>query len=137
MQAVKNKGSQIEDTLAKALYARGLRYRRNTTKIFGKPDFAFIGPKLAVFCDSEFWHGKDFDASTFANTANKSFWNNKIRTNIERDKTVNATLEAQGWTVVRFWGKEIMADPEKCAERVEKALNARKSSQMQSAKKPK
>lgn len=124
MRAVKNKGSKIEDTLAKALFARGLRYRRNVTKVFGKPDIVFRKAKVAVFCDSEFWHGKDFDTTTFKNTANRSFWNEKISANIARDKTVNAKLSDQGWTVLRFWGKDILKNTEACADRVEAALRA-------------
>lgn len=122
MRAVKNKGSKIEDALAKTLFARGLRYRRNVTKVFGKPDIVFTRAKVAVFCDSEFWHGKDFDTTTFKNTANRSFWNQKIRANIERDKTVNARLAEDGWTVLRFWGKEILKNTAACADRVVAAL---------------
>ena len=61
MRAVKNKGSKIEEMLRKELWQRGLRYRKNAKGIFGKPDIAFIGKKIAVFCDSEFWHGYDWE----------------------------------------------------------------------------
>jgi len=57
MRAVKNKGSQIETALCKELWRRGLRYRKNYTKVYGKPDIVFVGKKVAIFCDSEFWHG--------------------------------------------------------------------------------
>lgn len=61
MQAVKNKDSKIEVLLRKELWKRRLRYQKNSKKVFGKPDIVFIGKKVAVFCDSEFWHGHDWD----------------------------------------------------------------------------
>lgn len=57
MHAIKNKDSQIEVMLRKELWRKGLRYQKNSKKVFGKPDIVFLGKKFAVFCDSEFWHG--------------------------------------------------------------------------------
>jgi DNA mismatch endonuclease Vsr len=61
MQAIKSSGSKIETSLAKALHAQGLRYRKNDSTVFGKPDITFKKYKLAIFVDSEFWHGKDWE----------------------------------------------------------------------------
>ena len=61
MQAVKNKDSKIELMLRKELWARGLRYRKNDKTVFGHPDLTFKGKKIAVFVDSEFWHGFDWE----------------------------------------------------------------------------
>jgi DNA mismatch endonuclease Vsr len=61
MQAVKNKDSKIEIILRHALYHKGYRYRKNYTKVYGKPDIVFTKEKIAVFCDSEFWHGYDWE----------------------------------------------------------------------------
>jgi DNA mismatch endonuclease (patch repair protein) len=61
MSRVRNKDSKIELLLRKELWKRGLRYRKNVVLIEGKPDIVFIGKKVAVFCDSEFWHGYDWD----------------------------------------------------------------------------
>lgn len=61
MQQVKSKDTKIEVMLRKELWSRGLRYQKNSKKVFGKPDIVFIGKKVAVFCDSEFWHGYDWD----------------------------------------------------------------------------
>lgn len=60
MQAVKSKNSQLEISLGRALWSRGYRYRKNDKQIFGKPDFTFKKYRIAIFCDSEFWHGKDW-----------------------------------------------------------------------------
>ena len=107
MQAVKNKGSKIEIMLAKALWKKGFRYRKNDKTVFGKPDFTFKGLKIAVFCDSEFWHGKDWEKRKHEHKSNIEFWHKKIERNIQRDIEVNEQLRKEGWKVLRFWGKDI------------------------------
>ena len=122
MRRVKNKDSEIELLLRKELWSRGLRYRKNVTSVFGKPDIAFIGKKIAVFCDSEFWHGYNWEERKLDFKSHQDFWIPKIERNMARDREVNETLREQGWLVLRFWGKEIKKDPSACADRVLKAL---------------
>ena len=122
MRAVKNKGSKIERLLMKELWARGLRYRKNVTCVCGKPDIAFIGKKIAVFCDSEFWHGYNWEERKHDFKSNQDFWIAKIERNMERDKFVQMTLERDGWTVIRFWGKEITDNLDTCADIVERKV---------------
>jgi len=122
MQAVKNKNSRIELILGKALWNRGWRYRKNDKTIFGKPDFTFKSKKVAIFCDSEFWHGKDWEVKKFDHKSNQDFWIPKIERNIERDKEVTNELEKQGWKVLRFWGKEIQQNLSNCVLEIEKTL---------------
>lgn len=74
MRQVKNKDSKIELLLRKELWSRGLRYRKNVKKVFGHPDIAFIGKKIAVFCDSEFWHGYDWENRKADIKSNQDFW---------------------------------------------------------------
>lgn len=126
MRQVKNKDSKIELALRKALYVRGIHYRKNVTSILGKPDIAFIGLKIAVFCDSEFWHGYNWDVRKNDFKTNREFWIPKIERNMSRDKEVTAQLESEGWVVIRFWGKEILADPDGCAQVIENTIKARK-----------
>ena len=122
MQAVKNSGSKIETMLQKELWHRGLRYRKNAKQVYGKPDIAFIGKKVAVFCDSEFFHGYDWENKQKEIKSNRDFWITKIERNIQRDIEVNEMLESEGWTVIRFWGNEIKRDLKKCADRIEEAV---------------
>ena len=89
MSRVKNKDSQIEITLRKELWARGIRYRKNVGKVIGKPDIAFLGKKVAVFCVSEFWHGYDWENRKKEFKTNQDFWIPKIERNMERDIEVN------------------------------------------------
>lgn len=127
MQAVKSSGSQIETTLGKALHSRGLRYRKNDKTVFGKPDFTLKKYKIAVFADSEFWHGKDWETvRKHEHKSNIEFWHKKIERNMERDREVNDKLKEDGWLVIRFWGKDIKKKLEQCVEEVINAVNSRK-----------
>lgn len=118
MKAVKNKDSEIERLLRKELWSRGLRYRKNYKKIIGKPDIVFVGKKFAVFCDSEFWHGHNWDERKNDFKSHQEFWIPKIERNMERDREVTQRLEAEGWTVLRFWGKDIKQNVAKCADEI-------------------
>ena len=125
MQAVKNKDSQIELLLRKELWSRGLRYRKNVNRIYGKPDIVFIGKKVAVFCDSEFWHGYNWEERKKDFKSHQEFWIPKIERNMERDAEVTARLESEGWTVIRFWGNEIKKNTAQCADIIEKAVHSK------------
>lgn len=126
MQAVKSSGSQIETMLGKALWRQGFRYRKNDKTVFGKPDFTLKKYKIAIFADSEFWHGKDWEKRKHDHKSNIDFWHRKIERNIERDEEVNEALAADGWTVLRFWGKVIKKNLEQCVEKVAKAVEAKR-----------
>lgn len=125
MQAVKNKDSSIELMLRKELWSRGMRYRKNYTKIIGKPDIVFIGKKVAVFCDSEFWHGYDWEHKKEEIKSNRDFWIPKIERNIQRDIEVTQGLTNDGWIVLRFWGNQIKKQLSDCADKIEKAVKSR------------
>jgi DNA mismatch endonuclease Vsr len=125
MQAVKNKGSKIETMLQKELWHRGLRYRKNAKNIYGKPDIVFIGKKIAVFCDSEFFHGFDWENKNLEIKSNRDFWIPKIEKNIQRDQEVNEKLSAEGWIVLRFWGHQIKKNLSQCADEIEQAVRSR------------
>lgn len=122
MKQVKSQGSKIELTLRRELWSRGLRYRKNVKNIFGKPDLVFKRQKIAVFCDSEFWHGYNWEERKKDFKSNREYWIPKIERNIEHDKEVTAALEMSGWTVLRFWGKDIEKNLKHCADIIETAV---------------
>jgi len=125
MQQVKNKDSKIELLLRKELWSRGIRYRKNVTRICGKPDIAFIGKKIAVFCDSEFWHGYNWEERKNDFKSHQEFWIPKIERNMQRDAEVNEKLTSEGWIVLRFWGKDIKKNTAECADKIEKVVRER------------
>ncbi len=122
MRRIRSKDTSIEIKLRKALWHRGWRYQKNCKGILGKPDICFKGKKIAIFCDSEFWHGKYLTEGKYIPKTNAEYWIPKITRNIERDKEVNITLKEQGWIVLRFWQKEIEKDIETCLATVESYL---------------
>ena len=122
MQAVKNKDSDIEVMLRKELWKRGIRYRKNDKTVFGHPDLSFKGKKVAVFCDSEFWHGYDWENRKSDIKSHQEFWIPKIERNIARDQEVTRKLTEDGWTVLRFWGNEIKKNLYECADKIEEAV---------------
>lgn len=124
MSHIKNKDSKIELVLRKALWEKGYRYRKNYTKLPGKPDIVLSKYRLAIFCDSEFFHGKDFEQlkEQLNKSNNSDFWIGKIQRNIERDLEVEKQLRGMGWTVLRFWGKEILKDTDQCVQTIEETI---------------
>lgn len=122
MKAIKSRGTKAEDTLAKALWRKGHRYHRNSKAIIGRPDIVFLKIKLAVFCDGDFWHGKDWEQKRERLSTNRDYWVKKIERNIERDRQVNEALEKMGWKVIRFWDKEIHKSLGRCLEIVESLI---------------
>lgn len=123
MSRIRCKDTGIEKRLRAELWSRGLRYVKNPKDVPGKPDIVFKRQKVAVFCDSEFWHGFDWNNRKKDFGTNREFWIEKIERNIRRDEEVNDILRREGWTVIRFWGKEIINNAQGCGEIVEKAMN--------------
>lgn len=123
MQAIKGRETTIEVKLAKALWAKGYRYRKNDKTVFGKPDLTFKKYKIAIFVDSEYWHGKDWPTQKFRIKTNRQFWWTKIENNIKRDSVVNEELKKQGWQILRFWGKEIDKNLELCIFKIAAVLS--------------
>lgn len=123
MSRVSNRNTALEIIFSNELDRRGLTtYKKNDKSVFGKPDFVFPARKIAVFCDSEFWHGYDWETMKDEIKSNRNFWISKIEKNIARDNEVNDKLKSNGWTVLRFWGKRIKNDVVGCVDVVENIL---------------
>ena len=135
MQHVRSKDSQIELKLRRALWHAGFRYRKNVRSIFGCPDVVFLRLKIAVFCDSEFWHGYDWENRKHDFKSRQDFWIPKIERNMARDREVNERLAAEGWTVLRFFGRDIKRNVEGCVRVVAEAVERRKSEKSERAAK--
>jgi DNA mismatch endonuclease (patch repair protein) len=118
MRAIKSKGTEDEVRLAKALWHLGYRYRKNDKTVFGKPDLTFKKYKVAIFVDSEFFHGKNWETERQRIKSNQEFWHKKIEGNMERDKEVNQYLLSDNWTVLRFWSREIKNNLNGCIEKI-------------------
>lgn len=126
MKNIKGKDTKIEVLLRKALWHKGYRYRKNYKKLEGKPDIVLTKYKIAIFCDGEFFHGKDWEKlrERLKRGDNGEFWIKKIarNRNMEHDNDINKRLEFEGWTVLRFWGNDIKRNPEECVKTVEETI---------------
>lgn len=124
MQRIKSKDTSIELLLRKELWRRGYRYRKNYSKLPGKPDIALTKYKIAIFCDSEFFHGKDWEVlkPRLEKGDNADYWVKKIARNRERDEEINKKLLFEGWTVIRFWGKDIKKQLDECIRVIEETV---------------
>lgn len=119
MAAIRCKDTKAELTLRAALTARGLRYRLHKKGLPGRPDIVFPSQRLAVFCDGDFWHGRNWaNQKKRRFRVRSAYWLNKIETNIARDKRNNSELRRIGWMVLRLWETDILQNPEKAAQRV-------------------
>jgi len=127
MQAIRSKDTKAEKILAKALWSKGHHYRKNNKTVFGKPDLTFKKLKIAVFVDSEYFHGKDWNTNKYRIQTNREFWWTKIEGNIERDKIIVDKLTTDGWKVLRFWDTEIQKKLRNCVIKIERAIKIRKN----------
>ena len=124
MQNIRSKGTKIEVVLQKALWHKGYRYRKNYKALPGKPDIALTKYKIAVFCDSEFFHGKNWEVKKpkLLKSNNPDYWISKIERNMERDLENDQKLLLLGWTVIHFWGQDILKDTGQCIKVIEEAI---------------
>lgn len=124
MQHIRAKNTKIELILRKALWDKGIRYRKNYSKLPGKPDIAITKYKIAVFCDSEFFHGKNWEVlkPRLLKGDNGEFWVNKISKNRTHDNDVDKQLLFLGWTVIRFWGDDIKKHSDECVKVIEEVI---------------
>ena len=124
MSQIRGKDTAIEVKLRKRLWQKGIRYRKNYKALPGRPDIAITKHKIAVFCDSEFFHGKDWEVlkPRLEKGKNPDYWVAKISRNMERDKETDQQLRFMGWTVIHFWGKDILKDVDNCIKVIEEAI---------------
>lgn len=128
MQRIRNKDTEIEIKLRKALWAKGFRYRKNVKDLPGKPDIVLTKCRIVIFCDSEFFHGKDWPdlQEQLKRGKNPDFWIDKISKNMQRDDDVDKQLRALGWSVIRFWGKDISKNTDECIRTIEEIIFEKK-----------
>ena len=128
MSRIKSKDTSIEVALRKALWHKGYRYCKNYTKLPGRPDIAITKYKIAIFCDSEFFHGKDWEVlkPKLESGNNPDYWVPKIERNIERDNEHDKALMFEGWTVIHFWGKDILKNTDECVKVIEETIFEKK-----------
>ncbi len=123
MQRIRSKDTKAEILLRKALWHKGIRYRKNYAKLPGKPDIVIIKHRIAIFVDGDFWHARGHEEQPGEQiTTNKVFWKDKLARNVERDRYVNEMLLEQGWLVLRFWESDLKKGLDSCVKVVFKYM---------------
>jgi len=116
MRAVGRFDTEPEMKLRSALWRLGLRYFKNRRIAGARPDLCFPGLRLVIFVDGCFWHGCPSHYSAPKNNA--AFWRKKIERNQLRDRKDDESLNASGWTVLRFWECQVSRELEDVIGRV-------------------
>ena len=124
MSKIHSKDTSIEVQLRKALWHKGYRYRKNYKALPGSPDIVLTKYKIAIFCDSEFFHGKDWEILKLriGKGKNPEYWIKKIERNRSRDFETDKKLLFLGYTVIHFWGQDIKKHTNECLQAIEEAI---------------
>lgn len=124
MSKIRGKDTKIELKLRKALWEKGIRYRKNYKGLPGSPDIVITKYRIVIFCDSEFFHGKDWEVlrPRLEKGNNPDYWIKKITRNKERDEEIDKKLLFEGWTVIHFWGKDILSKTDDCVQVIEETI---------------
>ena len=107
MKSIKGQ-SLLENEVSKALWHKGVRFRKNVRSLFGNPDISIKKYKIVIFIDSCFWHACPIHGNT--PKSNTDFWKDKLKRNKERDLEVSAYYNDKGWSVIRIWEHELKDD---------------------------
>ena len=124
MQHIRSRDTKPELILRKALWHKGYRYRKNWRALCGTPDIVITKYRICIFCDSEFFHGKDWPEleKRIMRGSNSEYWYGKITRNMARDQEVNRELYGGGWVVLHFWGEDIKKHVDECVKVVDEAV---------------
>jgi len=122
MSKIRSKNTSLEKHTKTLLRSSKIKYKSHP-KIYGNPDF-LIGNRIALFCDSSFWHGKHWKKlkTKLVNGNNPNYWVNHIQKNRNRDKLVTKILQKEGYKVIRFWDDDVYKRPAWCVSEIKKYL---------------
>lgn len=81
-----------------------------------------------MFCDGDFWHGRDLEErlARLARGHNAPYWLAKIRRNVERDRRHDDRLRERGWIVLRFWEGDVRTHADHAAVKIRCAVRRRR-----------
>lgn len=119
MQHIRSRDTGAEVLLRKALWHRGLRYRKNWHDLPGTPDIVLTRQHIAIFVDGDFWHARGHEHAPGEQVGtNRAFWRKKLARNVEHDRLINDTLTCMGWLVLRFWASDVERDLDGVVEKI-------------------
>lgn len=116
--------SHLEDMVARELFRRGVRYRRNNRRLLGTPDISIAKYKIVIFIDSCFWHSCPIHGTR--PKSNVEFWNKKLNRNTEKDMEVNSFYISNDWNILRVWEHDIRNNFEETIDMIVNFINKTK-----------
>lgn len=122
MSRVRSTDTTPEMTVRKLVHARGLRFRKHSARLPGRPDLVFVRAKVAVFIDGDYWHGWRFPQWR---EKLAPYWKEKIEWNRRRDARNSRNLRKNGWLVLRVWEHQVERDAASCVDRIRAAVRSR------------
>jgi DNA mismatch endonuclease (patch repair protein) len=135
MAAIRSTGNKTEAALRSAVHRLGLRFRKNDTRIPGRPDIVFPRAGVAVFVDGDYWHGRFLREagraamrSKLKGRPNSAYWLAKFTGNVARDKRVTRSLQELGWCVLRYWESDLGDDLGPALREVARIVKRRQAS---------
>ena len=124
MRRNRSKNTEPERLLRRELRSRGLRYRTHAPELPGRPDLVFSAHHTVVFCDGDFWHGRNWRRlkQQLERRFNATYWIAKIARNRRRDRSQVIALRRRGWRVLRYWETDIRRSPQAVADQLQETL---------------
>lgn len=126
MQHIRSENTSPELKVMRELRRRKIYFATHVKNIIGKPDIVFRRKRIAIFIDSDFWHGHP--TRFIMPKTNYEYWSKKISGNKERDKRISKELRLKGWKVIRLWEYDIKHKFDNCLEKIAKAIYEREAS---------
>jgi DNA mismatch endonuclease, patch repair protein len=122
--ASKKSNTRCEVILRRELWRRGIRYRLHVPGLPGHPDIVFPRQRVLVFCDGDFWHGRNLEQriAKLKRGHNSAYWVAKIRRNVERDQQQTSQLQTSGWVVMRVWENDVLLRTADVADQIAAVL---------------
>src|SRR5581483_1762553 len=107
MRRVRTRDTRPEVVVRSVLHRMGLRFRLHRSDLPGKPDIVLPRHRKVILVHGCFWHGHPGCRNAGRPTTNVAFWDEKLDSNIERDKKQVRLLRAAGWHVLVVWECEV------------------------------
>lgn len=110
MRLIRSKNTIPEIVVRKFLFQNGFRYRLHSKNLPGRPDIVLKKFNTVIFINGCFWHGHLNCKNYILPKTNTTYWKDKIKNNIKRDKRSYKSLISQGWKIEKIWECELRKD---------------------------
>lgn len=118
MSRIRSRDTKPEMIVRRIAHGLGFRFRLHRRDLPGSPDLVFPRYKSVIMVHGCFWHRHPGCKYATSPKTRVSFWENKFKGNVVRDRRNETALHDLGWRVLVIWECETK-DKEAVAERIE------------------